>query len=122
MLRDLQQAFADAIIAGNGGAAAQIADGKLASARRIEIYRHNVFSNLRGVLSDVFPVVERIVGDAFFRHAADQFIRETPSRSGDLNAKPVWSQPERLLSVASHASPAEKAASTSAQRGAAQSR
>ena len=85
MLRDLQQAFVDAIIAGNGGAAAQISDGKLPSARRIEIYRHNVFSNLRGALRDVFPVVERIVGDAFFRHAADQFIRETPSRSGDLN-------------------------------------
>ena len=85
MLRDLQQAFVDAIIAGKGGAAAHISDGKLPSTRRIEIYRHNVFSNLRGVLSDVFPVVERIVGDAFFRHAADQFIRETPSRSGDLN-------------------------------------
>ena len=85
MLRDLQQALADAIIAGDGVATKHVTEGKLPSARRIEIYRHNVFSNLRGALRDVFPVVERIVGDAFFRHAADQFIRETPSRSGDLN-------------------------------------
>ena len=85
MLRELQRVFADSIIHGGDAAVPSIIGGKLSGARRLEVYRHNVFSNLRGALRDVFPVVERIVGEGFFQHAADQFIRETPSTSGDLN-------------------------------------
>ena len=85
MLREWQHTIADTIIAGGDAAAALIHDGKLSAARRIEVYRHNVFSNLRGALKDVYPVTLRIVGDAFFTCAADQFVRETPSTSGDLN-------------------------------------
>ncbi len=85
MLRELQRTFADSIILGAGVAEPSIVGGKLSAAHRLEIYRHNVFANLRGALRDVFPVVARIVGDAFFQHAADSFIRETPSTSGDLN-------------------------------------
>lgn len=85
MLRDVQRAFADSLIAGDAGAADRIRGGKLSGTQRLEVYRHNVFTNLRGALKDIFPVVHRIVGDAFFLHAADQFIRATPSRSGDLN-------------------------------------
>ena len=89
MLRDVQRAIADSLMDGTGvgdtAAAARIHGGKLSSARRLEVYRHNVFTNLRGALGDIFPVVKRIVGDAFFLHAADQFIHATPSPSGDLN-------------------------------------
>jgi hypothetical protein len=59
--------------------------GRLSPADRLNIYRHNVFSNLRGALSDLYPVVKKTVGDTFFAAAADNFIRVTPSRSGDLN-------------------------------------
>lgn len=85
MLRDLQAALAESLLNGDGTAAAHVRDGGLTRERRLEIYRHNVLSNLRGALRDIFPVVNRIVGEAFFLHAADRFIRETPSRSGDLN-------------------------------------
>ncbi|MEP7156800.1 MAG: DNA-binding domain-containing protein, partial [Betaproteobacteria bacterium] len=90
MLRNVQSTFADSLMAGDTLAAEHIrgpgaSGGKLDGARRLEVYRHNVFTNLRNVLGDIFPVVKRIVGDAFFIHAADQFIRMTPSRSGDLN-------------------------------------
>ena len=85
MLRDLQQAIADSLIADNHAAAQLIRGGKLSAERRLDVYRHNVLANLRGALRDIFPVVNRIVGDAFFLHAADQFICTTPSRSGDLN-------------------------------------
>ncbi|MEO8103102.1 MAG: DNA-binding domain-containing protein [Betaproteobacteria bacterium] len=85
MLRDLQRAMAGSLVAGDATAAEHIRGGKLGSVRRLEVYRHNVFTNLRGALKDIFPVVNRIVGEAFFWHAADQFIRATPSRSGDLN-------------------------------------
>ena len=85
MLRDLQRAMADSLIAGDTQAARFIRGGKLGAARRLAVYRHNVLANLRGALKDIFPVVHRIVGDAFFLHAADRFIAVTPSRSGDLN-------------------------------------
>ncbi len=85
MLRDVQQVFANSLIAGDALATDRIHGGKLSSERRLEVYRHNVFTNLRGALGDIFPVVKRIVGEVFFLHAADQFIRAHPSRSGDLN-------------------------------------
>ncbi|MBL0121451.1 MAG: putative DNA-binding domain-containing protein [Betaproteobacteria bacterium] len=89
MLRDVQRAMAELLMAGGTPDEKKAGDlirgGKLSAARRMEVYRHNVLSNLRGALKDIFPVVNRIVGDAFFLHAADQFIRVTPSHSGDLN-------------------------------------
>ncbi|MEQ1519080.1 MAG: DNA-binding domain-containing protein [Usitatibacteraceae bacterium] len=42
-------------------------------------------ANLRGALKDIYPVTLAIVGESFFLRAADEFIRETPSRAGDLN-------------------------------------
>lgn len=85
MLREVQLAFVAAMLTGSRDAAGYIRGGKLDPAERLAIYRHNVLSNLRGALQDIYPVVRRIVGDAFFLHAADQFIACTPSRSGDLN-------------------------------------
>lgn len=85
MLREVQLAFVESMLTGSDDAAAHIRGDKLAPAEHLAIYRHNVLSNLRGALQDIYPVVRRIVGDAFFVHAADQFIACTPSRSGDLN-------------------------------------
>jgi hypothetical protein len=85
MLRDLQQAFATSLLQGNDAAAEVIRSGNLTAEKRLAIYRHNFFSTLRGALADIYPVVCRIVGDKFFAHLADQFIRATPSTSGDLN-------------------------------------
>ena len=89
MLRETQIAFADSLLAGDAetisDAAARIHAGKLSSARRLEIYRHNVYASLRGGLRDIYPVVLSVVGEAFFHHAADAFVRQHPSQSGDLN-------------------------------------
>lgn len=89
MLRDTQGAFATALFADSveraAEAASRIRAGKLTAERRLEIYRHNVYSNLRGTLKDIYPVILAVVGDAFFHHAADQFIPVQASRSGDLN-------------------------------------
>ncbi len=59
--------------------------GNLGVQRRVEIYRHNVRSNLRGALQAVYPVVLNLVGEAFFNEAADQYARAHPSHCGDLN-------------------------------------
>ncbi len=89
MLRDTQETIAIALLADNVERAAEatsrIRAGKLSALRRLEIYRHNVYSNLRGTLKDIYPVILAVVGDAFFHHAADQFIAVEASRSGDLN-------------------------------------
>ena len=85
MLRDLQIAVAASLIDRSDQAEGRVKGGALSPARRLAIYRHNMMSNLAGALKDVFPVVKRVVGDAFFQHAAEQFIVATPSRSGDLN-------------------------------------
>jgi hypothetical protein len=84
----IQNKFAAALLS-KGDALARAAPlvrgGKLSPEKRIEIYRHNVFSTLTGALSDLYPVTEKVVGAPFFRHLAEEFIRATPSRSGDLN-------------------------------------
>jgi hypothetical protein len=85
MLRETQLAFQAALMNDDAPAAASIRAGPLSAARRIEIYRHNVFSTQRGALADLYPITRRIVGAAFFDHLADAFIRVTPSPAGDLN-------------------------------------
>jgi hypothetical protein len=89
-LAQLQTAFSDRVFAApssevDATLAAHIRSGSLSAVRRIEIYRHNVFSALRGGLGDLYPIIKNIVGDDYFQAAADVYIRQTPSPSGDLN-------------------------------------
>jgi len=71
-LRETQTAFAAAILMGRGG-------------ERLQVYRNNVFISLRQALADVYPVVRRLVGEEFFNQLARRFVREYPSRSGNLH-------------------------------------
>lgn len=59
--------------------------GKLGAAARLAIYRRNLHANWRAALADTFPVVARLVGDAFFGEAARRYALAHPSRSGDLH-------------------------------------
>lgn len=85
MLHELQVDLARALLEDGDAVAPRIRGGRLTPEKRLAIYRHNVLANLRGALADIHPVVLAIVGEAFFMHAADRFVRKTPSRSGDLN-------------------------------------
>ena len=49
------------------------------------VYRRGVLENRGGALAAAYPVVRRLVGEAFFREAAARYAREHPSTSGDLN-------------------------------------
>lgn len=51
----------------------------------VDIYQRSIIGNLSGALENCYPVVAEVVGDAFFREAARQYIITTPSHSGDLN-------------------------------------
>ena len=84
-LRDVQTAVYAALLHGKQAAESSVVPGSLGARRRIEIYRHNVLSNLRGALKAVYPVILKLVGEAFFNEAAHQYARTYPSHSGDLN-------------------------------------
>jgi hypothetical protein len=48
--------------------------------RRFAVYRNNVVAGLASALRDRFPVVEKIVGEAFFGAMARVFVVERPPR------------------------------------------
>jgi hypothetical protein len=80
-LRDLQAAFARALLGDDAGpVAALIAGDGLAAEERLDIYRNNVFASLTEVLRDTFPAVCRLVDERFFAYAAHDFIRHHPPR------------------------------------------
>jgi hypothetical protein len=51
----------------------------------IAAYRRGVAQSGHAALAAAYPVVRRLVGEAFFREAAARYRREHPSRSGDLH-------------------------------------
>ena len=86
-LRDVQSAFAASALFGDTAALASlgiVANG-LDPAARIGIYRNNVLGNYRKALAATYPVVQRLVGTAFFNTAIDAFVRAYPSTRGDVN-------------------------------------
>jgi hypothetical protein len=86
-LRELQSAFAQATFRSPAAPLleAVAGDERLDAQQRLAIYRNNILGNYRGALSDVYPVVRRLVGEDFFRQAADAFATEERSTSGDLH-------------------------------------
>jgi hypothetical protein len=74
-LESLQRRFLDAVLA-----APEPADARLA------VYHRSARMNRGGALAQAYPVVQRLVGEAFFGEAAARFGDAFPSRSGDLHA------------------------------------
>lgn len=48
---------------------------------RLAVYRNNVASSLIDALADTYPVVQELVGEAFFRAMASRFVRQTPPQT-----------------------------------------
>ncbi len=85
-LHDLQCGFAAAIFGeGDEPFANKVRDGRFPGTRLVQIYRNNTFASLTAALEAVYPVVTRLVGGDFFRHAADRYIHAHPSTSGNLH-------------------------------------
>lgn len=55
------------------------------AAAGLAVYRNNTFSNYRASLREAYPVIQRLVGEAFFNQAAEDYVRATPSVFGDIN-------------------------------------
>ena len=48
------------------------------AAQRFGVYRNNVTVSLIEALADTFPVVQQLVGQAFFHAMAGEFVRRSP--------------------------------------------
>ncbi len=84
-LRELQSAFADALLSDDAAAPAFATMPAERAIERLAVYRRSVFANYRNALGATYPVVARLVGAPFFGAAVDAFVRAHPSTSGDLN-------------------------------------
>lgn len=83
---ELQRSFADAILDTDcvppGDVTSHAAQHPV---RRFNVYRNNVVSSLVDVLEAYFPVVERLVGNGFFRAMARTFVAAAPPASPILS-------------------------------------
>lgn len=85
MLHELQADVMQALFGQPERALPHVAAGVLTPQQRLDIYRHNLFDSLTAALAAVYPTVEQLVGDGFFRFAAHAYIAAHPSRSGNLH-------------------------------------
>lgn len=84
-LHKLQREFVAWVLGDAGSAAAASVHGNgLAADARLGIYRNSVFNNLTATLATDYPVVKKLVGNEFFDGVAARYIRDIPSRSGNL--------------------------------------
>lgn len=85
-LRDLQTRFAAALFDGAiERMETHIEQNGVASAARLDIYRNNLREGFIKALALGFPVIERLVGEDYFRHLALDFLKAHPSRAGNLH-------------------------------------
>jgi hypothetical protein len=78
-LRELQGEFRRALLGGSSAAAAAaVVEDRISPERRVQIYRHHVFTTLTEALATTYPVVRRLVDERFFAYAADRYIRRHP--------------------------------------------
>jgi len=49
--------------------------------KRFNVYRNNVVSSLSDALAEAYPVVQKLVGEKFFKAMAGVFVRQYPPQS-----------------------------------------
>ncbi|MEJ2180080.1 MAG: DNA-binding domain-containing protein [Gammaproteobacteria bacterium] len=85
-LRELQDNFiANVFDSNDNGFNQSILSNSISGARRLQIYHNNIYISLTDALNAVYPVVNRLVDDEFFRFMATEYIAAHPSRSGNLH-------------------------------------
>jgi hypothetical protein len=90
-LRELQSDFLATILGGDAAAAAgarlerELVAGEYGVADGLAVHANNAEHHFVDRLRQGFPVVHRLVGEAYFAQCAREFRREQPSRSGDLH-------------------------------------
>lgn len=83
-LNELQSQFLHSLLADSEDVDPDIRANGLSPKCRLQIYRNNFTGVLIDALRSIYPKIVKIVGDAFFNHAADCYLHAYPSVSGDL--------------------------------------
>lgn len=83
-LRELQQDFSDAVLHHAASVLAPHIRGP-GTEERAMLYANTVYGTLGKALGSIYPVIARLVGNRCFDGLTRRFIREVPSRSGDLH-------------------------------------
>jgi hypothetical protein len=85
-LAELQRQFL-ADLAGDepGPIASHVRPSGIAPSERMAVYRRSMRASQHDALAATYPVVRRLVADAFFREMARAYAVRSPSRSGDLH-------------------------------------
>jgi len=91
-LRNLQRQFSSAVLCEHGIVTHNLPanycthiSGQLTTEQLLNIYRNNVVINFREALKAVYPVIHKLVGEAFFNAMAREYMVKHPSRSGNLH-------------------------------------
>src|SRR5437868_9855910 len=80
-LRDLQLRFVAALFEGQDAVVTPHIEGAAEiAAARLAVYRNNLREGFLKALAIDYPVVERLVGEDFFRQTARDFQLQHPSR------------------------------------------
>lgn len=86
-LHEVQKAMSAMLLGGDQKAAEiLVVPGDFGSVTGLETYRNNVRAGFANALALEFPVIQRLVGAAYFRQLAQRFQRRHPSRSGNLQS------------------------------------
>jgi hypothetical protein len=83
-LCELQRQFAAGVFEESDAVLARLRDGVFPAARHLQIYRNNIFTRFTDALGESYPVVQRLVGEGFFRFLSEAYLRRHPSRTGNL--------------------------------------
>ena len=84
-LREVQLGFAAALLdRDDASISAWLADHALPGRDGLNVYRNNVRETFIGALAASYPVLKRLVGDAYFRQMAMEYRRHYPSSAGNV--------------------------------------
>lgn len=78
-LQNLQLEFAEAVCSGN------LQIETVLPIQNLRIYQNNILKHLLKALQTTYPLIVKLVGEDFFQICAKEYIKQYPSRSGDLN-------------------------------------
>jgi hypothetical protein len=84
-LPEIQRSFAAALSGDDSALVAHVLANGIDPAVRIRVYRNNARETLVATLRAAFPILERLVGEDYFRQLALEYRERFPSRSGDLH-------------------------------------
>jgi len=82
-LRDIQSAFISDIYSGEKTSIKYLTDDNFGAAERLDIYFNNTLFALTDVLASIYPVIEKIVGEQFFKTIARYYIPKYPQPVGN---------------------------------------